>query len=72
MGGKNPIGLYRLCHMIPRFRDVSGGAIKIGGADIRFGKPDTTFEEVRAAAKAARCDDFIAARKEAVGWKLMA
>ena len=29
--------------------------------NIRFGKPDATFEEVRAAAKAARCDDFIMA-----------
>ena len=27
--------------------------------NIRFGKPDATLEEVRAAAKAARCDDFI-------------
>lgn len=29
--------------------------------NIRFGKPDATLEEVRAAAKAARCDDFIMA-----------
>lgn len=29
--------------------------------NIRFGKPDATLEEVRAAAKAARCDDFISA-----------
>ena len=27
--------------------------------NIRFGRPDATLEEVRAAAKAARCDDFI-------------
>lgn len=27
--------------------------------NIRFGKPDATLEEVRAAAKAARCDEFI-------------
>lgn len=27
--------------------------------NIRFGKPTATLEEVRAAAKAARCDDFI-------------
>ena len=29
--------------------------------NIRFGKPTATFEEIRAAAKAARCDDFIMA-----------
>lgn len=29
--------------------------------NIRFGKPDATLEEVRAAAKAARCDEFIMA-----------
>ena len=27
--------------------------------NIRFGKPDASDEEVYAAAKAARCDDFI-------------
>lgn len=27
--------------------------------NIRFGKPDATFEEVKAATRAARCDDFI-------------
>lgn len=31
------------------------------GNNIRFGKPDATREEVRAAAKAARCDAFIMA-----------
>lgn len=31
------------------------------GNNIRFGKPDATIEEVRAAAKAARCDEFIMA-----------
>ena len=30
-------------------------------SNIRFGKPDATLEEVRAAAKKARCDDFIMA-----------
>ena len=29
--------------------------------NIRFGRPDATLEEVRAAARAARCDDFIMA-----------
>ena len=32
--------------------------------NIRFGKPTATLEEVRAAAKAARCDDFIMALPE--------
>lgn len=89
--GPSGSGKSTLCQLIPRFRDVSDGAIKIGGADIRhmeteelmkkismvfqrvylfedtilnnirFGKPEATFEEVRAAAKAARCDDFIMA-----------
>ena len=33
--------------------------------NIRFGKPDASLEEVRAAAKAARCDDFIMSLPEA-------
>lgn len=87
--GPSGSGKTTLCQLIPRFRDVSSGTIRIGGADIRhmesedlmkkismvfqrvylfedtilnnirFGKPDATLEEVRAAAKAARCDDFI-------------
>ena len=32
--------------------------------NIRFGKPNATLEEVRTAAKAARCDDFIMALPE--------
>lgn len=32
--------------------------------NIRFGKPDATLAEVREAAKAARCDDFISALPE--------
>ena len=32
--------------------------------NIRFGKPNATLEEVRVAAKAARCDDFIMALPE--------
>ena len=32
--------------------------------NIRFGKPEATLEEVRTAAKAARCDDFIMALPE--------
>ena len=89
--GPSGSGKTTLCQLIPRFRDVTGGRILIGGADvrhipyeelmkkismvfqnvylfedtilnnIRFGKPDATLEEVRVAAKAARCDDFIMA-----------
>ena len=89
--GPSGSGKTSLCQLIPRFRDVNGGRITIGGADvrsmdyeelmgkismvfqkvylfedtvlnnIRFGRPDATLEEVRAAARAARCDDFIMA-----------
>ena len=89
--GPSGSGKTTLCQLIPRFRDVTGGNVRIGGADIRymemeelmkkvsmvfqkvylfedtilnnirFGKPDATLEEVREAAKAARCDDFIMA-----------
>lgn len=89
--GPSGSGKTTLCELIPRFRDVSSGSIKIGGVDIKevdaeelmkrtsmvfqkvylfedsiyhniaFGKPGASMEEVRAAAKAARCDDFIRA-----------
>ena len=89
--GPSGSGKTSLCQLIPRFRDVNGGKITIGGADvrnmdyedlmsrismvfqkvylfedtvlnnIRFGRPEATLAEVRAAAKAARCDDFIMA-----------
>lgn len=92
--GPSGSGKTTLCQLIPRFRDVTGGKITIGGVDvrhmeyeelmkkismvfqkvylfedtilnnIRFGKPDATLEEVRAAAKAARCDEFIMALPE--------
>lgn len=75
--------------MIPRFWDVQGGSVKIGGVDvrqmdsrdlmsrvafvfqdtklfktsilenIRMARPKATIEEVKAAAKAARCDDIL-------------
>src|ERR1700757_1218997 len=74
---------------LPRFYDVRGGAVKIGGHDVRdvtqeslrtaigmvmeesflfsdsvranvaYGRPDATFEQVVAAAKAAEADEFI-------------
>lgn len=89
--GPSGSGKTTLCQLIPRFRDVSAGAITIGGADIRymqdeelmqkvsmvfqhvylfedtilnnirFGKPDASLEQVRQAAKAAHCDEFIMA-----------
>lgn len=89
--GPSGSGKTTLCQLIARFRDISSGAITIGGADlrymhdedlmqkismvfqnvylfedtifnnIRFGKPDAGLEEVRKAAKAAYCDDFIMA-----------
>lgn len=87
--GPSGSGKTTLCQLIPRFREVTGGRITIGGADIRnmdeeklmakismvfqkvylfeetiannirFGMPEASIEEVRKAAKAARCDDFI-------------
>ena len=89
--GPSGSGKTTLCQLIPRFYDVSGGCITIGGADvrnmaeealmqkismvfqnvylfedtvennIRFGRPDATRAQVVAAAKAARCHDFITA-----------
>ena len=43
---------------------LSGGEKQTILNNIRFGKPTATLEEVRAAAKAARCDDFIMALPE--------
>ena len=89
--GPSGSGKTTMCQLIPRFRDVGSGCIKVGGADvrcipseelmqqismvfqnvylfedtifnnIRFGRPDASLEEVRAAARAARCDEFISA-----------
>jgi ATP-binding cassette subfamily B protein len=82
--GKSTISL-----LLPRFYDVTGGAVRIGGHDVRdltmdslrasiglvmedsflfsdsvranisYGRPDATFEQVVAAAKAAEADEFI-------------
>ena len=76
--------------LLPRFYDVSAGAVRIGGVDVRdletrslrsamgvvfedsflfsdsvraniaFGRPDATDDEIRAAARAAQADGFIA------------
>jgi ATP-binding cassette subfamily B protein len=82
--GKSTISL-----LLPRFYDVRGGAIRVGGQDVRdltldslrasiglvmeesflfsdsisaniaYGRPDATGEQVRAAARAAEADEFI-------------
>ena len=82
--GKSTISL-----LLPRFYDVTGGAIRIGGRDIRdltydslrariglvmeesflfsdtiaanisYGRPDATREQIVAAARAAEADEFI-------------
>ena len=82
--GKSTISL-----LLPRFYDVRGGAIRIGGQDVRdltldslrasiglvmedsflfsdsiranisYGRPDATQEQIVAAAKAAEADEFI-------------
>lgn len=89
--GPSGVGKSTLCALIPRFYEVSGGAILIDGQDVRdvtmaslrrnvgvvqqdiylfsgtvtdnlrYGRPDASFEEIVAAAKAANAHDFIAA-----------
>ncbi|WP_236245097.1 ABC transporter ATP-binding protein [Streptomyces sp. CC210A] len=83
--GKSTVSL-----LLPRFYDVTGGAVRVGGHDVReltleslraaiglvpedsflfsdtvraniaYGRPDATDEEVEAAARAAQADRFIA------------
>jgi len=83
--GKSTISL-----LLPRFYDVTGGAIRLSGKDVRdltldslrsaiglvmedsflfsdtiranicYGRPDATFEQIQAAARAAEADEFIA------------
>ncbi len=87
--GASGAGKSTLCSLIPRFYEVSGGAIRIDGTDIRditlkslrdhigivqqdvylfvgtvadnirYGKPQATFEEIVEAAKNANAHDFI-------------
>lgn len=87
--GSSGAGKSTLCSLIPRFYDVSGGAVLIDGKDIRtirlkslrdqigivqqdvylfvgsvadnirYGKPDASFEEIVEAAKHANAHDFI-------------
>src|SRR3712207_5314529 len=83
-------GKSSVVNLLPRFYDVSAGAVRVGGCDVReldteelraalgvvfedsflfsdtvrakiaFGRPDATDAEVRAAARAAQADGFIA------------
>ena len=87
--GPSGSGKSTLSLLLPRFYDVRGGAVKIGGYDVRdvtqeslrsaigmvmeesflfsdtvaaniaYGRPDATREQVIAAAKAAEADEFI-------------
>ncbi len=87
--GPSGSGKSTLSLLLPRFYDVRGGAVRIGGYDVRdvtaqsvrsaigmvmeesflfsdtvaaniaYGRPDATFEQVVAAAQAAEADEFI-------------
>jgi ATP-binding cassette, subfamily B, bacterial len=87
--GPSGSGKSTLSLLLPRFYDVRGGAVRVGGYDVRdvtqqslrsaigmvmeesflfsdsvraniaYGCPDATFEQVVAAARAAEADEFI-------------
>ena len=87
--GPSGSGKSTLSLLLPRFYDVRGGAVLIGGHDVRdvtqqslrsaigmvmeesflfsdsvraniaYGRPDATYEQVVAAARASEADDFI-------------
>jgi ATP-binding cassette, subfamily B, multidrug efflux pump len=87
--GPTGAGKTTIINLIPRFYDVTAGAVRIDGHDvrdvteaslrrqigivlqdtylfsdtvmntIRFGRPDATHDEVLAAARLARADDFV-------------
>jgi len=87
--GPSGSGKSTLSLLLPRFYDVRGGAVRVGGHDVRdvtqeslrsgigmvmedsflfsdsvganiaYGRPDATFEQIVAAAKAAEADEFI-------------
>src|SRR5580700_3505470 len=87
--GPSGSGKSTLSLLLPRFYDVRGGAVRVGGYDVRdvtqeslraaigmvmeesflfsdsvraniaYGRPDATFEQVVAAARAAEADEFI-------------
>ncbi len=98
--GPTGAGKTTIANLIPRFYDVTAGAVKIDGVDvrdvtaaslrsqigvvlqdpflfsdtvtanIRYGKPDATNEEVKAAAELARADTFIERLPEGYNTKL--
>ncbi len=87
--GTSGSGKSTIAQLLPRFYDVTGGALRVGGHDVRdltldslrgsiglvsedsflfsdtvraniaYGRPDATWEEVLAAAQAAEADEFI-------------
>ncbi|QXG75624.1 ABC transporter ATP-binding protein/permease [Modestobacter sp. L9-4] len=87
--GSSGSGKSSVVSLLPRFYDVSAGALRVGGVDVRdadtgslraalgvvfedsflfsdsvraniaFGRPDASDEDVRAAARAAQADGFI-------------
>jgi ATP-binding cassette, subfamily B, bacterial len=87
--GPSGSGKSTLSLLLPRFYDVRGGAVLVGGYDVRdvtqqslrsaigmvmeesflfsdsvraniaYGRPDATFEQIVAAARAAEADEFI-------------
>jgi ATP-binding cassette subfamily B protein len=87
--GTSGVGKTTLCSLIPRFYDVTHGAVLLDGMDVRrlrlqalrrlvgvvqqdvylfagsvlenlrYGRPDASFEEVVEAARRAHADDFI-------------
>jgi ATP-binding cassette subfamily B protein len=89
--GPSGSGKSTLSLLLPRFYDVRGGAVRVGGHDVRdvtqeslrsaigmvmeesflfsdtvranvaYGRPDATFDQVVAAARAAEADEFIRA-----------
>ena len=88
--GTSGSGKSTIAYLLPRFYDVTGGALRVGGRDVRdltldslrasiglvsedsflfsdtvraniaYGRPDASWEEVLAAAQAAEADEFIA------------
>ena len=87
--GTSGSGKSTIAQLLPRFYDVTGGALRVGGHDVRdltldslrasiglvsedsflfsdtvraniaYGRPDASWEEVLAAARAAEADEFI-------------
>ncbi|GAA3062100.1 hypothetical protein GCM10020000_51720 [Streptomyces olivoverticillatus] len=98
--GASGSGKSTLALLLPRFYDVTGGAVRVGGQDVReltlpslraaiglvpedsflfsdsirdnlaYGLPDATDEQIRAAARAAQADGFIAELPEGYDTKV--